>query len=409
MSKSIFIGSLLCFAFVLLQFRQGNAQSCDCPTVCGTCVGGVIQYTLQYKGDETATVTVKDQTNVVFEEVLHPGDQFTVSGMLQDGRFAGIKIYVYVDGKENTAIDVLCTSNTVANSVFGDFVIVEARRLDGKKICCVGLRRDQIAPVYITAPSDIILFTEVDKCGATAHWDEPTVDDCNLFSVTSDSTSGSVFPKGSTLVTYEARDDADNVTLHSFTVTVTDNVLPVISNCSPNIDKITTEEEGSIVTWDEISATDNCSLLPASITHSSGEFFPVGDTEVVYSASDEAGNVATCTFTVKVTLKPVEPPPPPPGEEPPALQISRIVTPDGDGKNDFWIIGNIEKFPENTITVLDRWGGTIYSASHYDNENVVWNGASGSRTVPAGTYFYIVTYSRQGIPVEEKGFIELIP
>jgi gliding motility-associated-like protein len=120
------------------------------------------------------------------------------------------------------------------------------------------------------------------------------------------------------------------------------------------------------------------------------------------------GNISTCAFTVKVTLE-KEPDPPPIEEEHP-LDIGKIVTPDGDGKNDFWRIGNIEHFPDNNILVIDRWGSTIFKASHYNNESVVWRGdSSTSGKLPAGTYFFVITYKRQGGAVEKRGFIELIP
>jgi large repetitive protein len=104
------------------------------------------------------------------------------------------------------------------------------------------------------------------------------------------------------------------------------------------------------------------------------------------------------------------PPPPPPAEQEYELMVSRIITPDGDGKNDHWQIDNIEHFPDNRIIVVDRWGSTVFTAAKYDNEQVVWRGNSKSAgKLPAGTYFYVINFTRQGIPAELRGFIELIP
>ncbi|KZE74749.1 hypothetical protein AV926_17605, partial [Myroides marinus] len=38
------------------------------------------------------------------------------------------------------------------------------------------------------------------------------------------------------------------------------------------------------------------------------------------------------------------------------IVIYNLVTPDGDGKNDYFIIDNINKFPNNTVEIYNRWG-----------------------------------------------------
>jgi gliding motility-associated-like protein len=64
--------------------------------------------------------------------------------------------------------------------------------------------------------------------------------------------------------------------------------------------------------------------------------------------------------------------------------------------NDVYIIKGIELYPDNTITILNRWGNIIYKVDNYDNVNNVWNGKSsqgvrfGGDDLPEGTYFYIL-------------------
>ena len=91
------------------------------------------------------------------------------------------------------------------------------------------------------------------------------------------------------------------------------------------------------------------------------------------------------------------------------LTIYKAFTPDGDNINDVWIIENIDNYPDNRVMIFDRWGGLIFSARGYNNENVVWEGRSnqsGQRIVPSGTYFYKIDRG-PGLPIQ-KGFIELI-
>ena len=91
------------------------------------------------------------------------------------------------------------------------------------------------------------------------------------------------------------------------------------------------------------------------------------------------------------------------------IDISRVVTPDGNGMNDEWILTNIEKYKENKVVIVDRWGGLIFTGTAYDNQNVIWRGTNRSGgLVPTGTYFYTISVSFGSAKAEKSGFIELI-
>jgi gliding motility-associated-like protein len=67
------------------------------------------------------------------------------------------------------------------------------------------------------------------------------------------------------------------------------------------------------------------------------------------------------------------------------------ISPNGDGNNDTWIIEGIEKYPENTILIYNRWGDKIREFSNYNNSNVSWDGKNESNEpLPNGTYYYII-------------------
>ncbi|MDM1405413.1 gliding motility-associated C-terminal domain-containing protein [Myroides marinus] len=81
------------------------------------------------------------------------------------------------------------------------------------------------------------------------------------------------------------------------------------------------------------------------------------------------------------------------------IVIYNLVTPDGDGKNDYFIIDNINKFPNNTVEIYNRWGVKVYETKSYDSAGNVFRGYSDGRVtvnkgekLPTGTYFYIVNY-----------------
>ncbi len=62
------------------------------------------------------------------------------------------------------------------------------------------------------------------------------------------------------------------------------------------------------------------------------------------------------------------------------------ISPNGDGKNDVWIIPELENNDDNRLIIINRWGQTILDASPYKND---WDGKSLSgKPLPEGTYYY---------------------
>ncbi|MEB2777926.1 HYR domain-containing protein [Algoriphagus sp. D3-2-R+10] len=80
-----------------------------------------------------------------------------------------------------------------------------------------------------------------------------------------------------------------------------DAIDPVISDCPTDI--IVSNGEGSCgaaVTWTAPTATDNSGSVNFISNIAPGTVFEVGTTMVTYTATDGAGNQATCSFTVTV-------------------------------------------------------------------------------------------------------------
>ncbi len=72
------------------------------------------------------------------------------------------------------------------------------------------------------------------------------------------------------------------------------------------------------------------------------------------------------------------------------------ISPNGDGKNDHWIIERIDILEEtksNHVSIFNRWGDSIFEVDNYDNLNRVFAGLSkNGDLVPAGTYYYKIEY-----------------
>ena len=75
----------------------------------------------------------------------------------------------------------------------------------------------------------------------------------------------------------------------------------------------------------------------------------------------------------------------------------RRFTPNADGINDEWEIGNIDMFPKAHIYVFNRWGQMIYNGEGSDGN---WNGDYHGHKVPAGTYMYIIDLHNGAEPYE---------
>jgi gliding motility-associated-like protein len=81
------------------------------------------------------------------------------------------------------------------------------------------------------------------------------------------------------------------------------------------------------------------------------------------------------------------------------VEVFNVITPNGDGIHDVLTIRNIEKYPDNTINIYNRWGILIFETQGYDNQSNNFDGTSQARAtmgnsdkLPTGTYFYILGY-----------------
>jgi hypothetical protein len=167
---------------------------------------------------------------------------------------------------------------------------------------------DSIPPVFANCPQNINLTTT--SLGAYATWTAPTAtDNCSTPTLSSDNTSGLVYPIGTTAVIYTATDAKNNVATCSFNIIVTliannacdnDTTRPVLVNCPQNIN-LTTTGISAVATWTPPTATDNCSTPSVSGTYTSGATFPIGTTTVKYTATDAKNNRSLCSFNVTVT------------------------------------------------------------------------------------------------------------
>ena len=67
------------------------------------------------------------------------------------------------------------------------------------------------------------------------------------------------------------------------------------------------------------------------------------------------------------------------------IEVSNVITPNGDGINDEWVVGS-ENFLSVNVTIYDRYGTLHFNQ---DGSTVIWRPTPDT---PAGVYFYTLTY-----------------
>ncbi|MCX7744303.1 MAG: gliding motility-associated C-terminal domain-containing protein [Flavobacteriales bacterium] len=181
--------------------------------------------------------------------------------------------------------------------------------------------------------------------------------------------------------------DNITITLDSLNVLLVSTVTP---DCGQNNGSITVNPVNGIGT---ISFN-----WPADPTQTTAQLTNIASGSYTVIVTDQAG----CTAALTTTL----------GCNSPNLDIPQFLSPNGDGKNDVWVINNLPTdFPNNQVKIFNRWGNEVFVANPYLND---WDGrpntviSLGSNILPAGTYFYVLDLYGDGSDVR-TGFIELNP
>lgn len=76
-----------------------------------------------------------------------------------------------------------------------------------------------------------------------------------------------------------------------------------------------------------------------------------------------------------------------------------VITPNGDGLNDYLVFRFLEYYPDNELLIYNRWGTLIYKTQHYKND---WEGSRYSD----GTYYYVLRVNT--LNKVYSGFFELL-
>ena len=124
---------------------------------------------------------------------------------------------------------------------------------------------------------------------------------------------------------------------------------------------------------DEATLDASSDVLEATYLWSNGslnETLVVLDSGDYYVQVTGLCNVASDTVTVTTRICDIFAP--------------NVLTPNGDGNNDFLIFDGLDKYPGSKLQVFNRWGNNLYESDDYKND---WSPTG----LSDGTYFYILT------------------
>jgi len=207
--------------------------------------------------------------------------------------------------------------------------------------------------------------------------------------ITTNATSSSV--AGSYLITARGS-TANNYTLNyingNLTIFAKLNAQ-IISNKVASVSKgetvILTASGGTTYSWSNVNSIIT-GLNSAVLT-----VRPTVTTNYAVNVSNGSGCVETVSYTVEVR------------EDFQAVKATNILTPNGDGINDFWIVDNIDMYPNSVVTIFDRAGRLLFTQKGYKNN---WDGTLNGTPLAENTYYYIIDFGTDRL--KQKGFITIV-
>lgn len=121
-----------------------------------------------------------------------------------------------------------------------------------------------------------------------------------------------------------------------------------------------------------------------------------GSYTVALTITDQFGCTDTYTAQIKITNIVSEL----------AKLIPNMITPNGDGKNDFWRLDFIEVYYKNAeIEIYNRWGEQLYYSKGYKN---AWDGSYKGNALPVGAYYYTIRLNDEKDTNVYKGTVTLL-
>ncbi len=89
----------------------------------------------------------------------------------------------------------------------------------------------------------------------------------------------------------------------------------------------------------------------------------------------------------------------------PEIDVHTGLTPNGDGINDTWVLGNHQNYPSIQVWIYNRWGDQIFYSAGYTEG---WDGTFKGKDLPIGTYYYIIDINEPEIKLTFDGPVTIL-
>jgi gliding motility-associated-like protein/uncharacterized repeat protein (TIGR01451 family) len=193
----------------------------------------------------------------------------------------------------------------------------------------------------------------------------------------------------------------------NFTIEVNNSALTVFQNLNiPDVlttgftyvsnttTKGTYDENNGLWSIPTLGANESAALTITAKVNTVGDYL---NTASIISSTPQDADTTNNTADVLVT--------------PSCLEFYNIITPNGDGMNDNFVVSCIESYSDTQLEIFDRYGSIIYKNKNYKND---WNGIANQTSriiksgqpLPNGTYFYILKFN-DGSTQDKKSYIQI--
>ena len=90
----------------------------------------------------------------------------------------------------------------------------------------------------------------------------------------------------------------------------------------------------------------------------------------------------------------------------PEITTFNVISPNGDGLNESFVIEQIELYPNSELVIMNRYGKEILSAIGYQN---TFDGKINGKELPAGVYYWTLRLNEPRAPQQTiKGFVQIM-
>ena len=168
--------------------------------------------------------------------------------------------------------------------------------------------------------------------------------------------------------------------------------LQAVASTTPKISKgFTSKLNVSGIEMASFNWSPSASLSSTSI------YNPIAKPSQTQSYSVTVTNIYGSSTTLSITVEVMEDW---------NIVANNILTPNGDGQNDKWLVDNLSSYPNNQLIIMDRSSRVIYRKTGYAND---WDGMFNGAPLPPDTYYFVLTFdSPSGKKVSKEGYITIV-